>query len=65
MRESSYYRKIAEGLKPEIRSFINGKFVEGSGPAFDTVNPAHGKVIARIRAGPANPPGRERRSCSA
>ncbi len=50
MRESSYYRKIAEGLKPEIRSFINGKFVEGSGPAFETVNPANGKVIARIRA---------------
>ena len=50
MRESSYYRKIAEGLKPEIRSFINGKFVEGSGPAFETINPANGKVIARIRA---------------
>ena len=50
MRESSYYRGISQKLDPEVRSFINGEFVEGSGPVFETVDPATGKTIAEIRS---------------
>lgn len=42
----------AAKLKFESRAFIGGKFVNAvSGETFDTVNPATGKVIAKVVAG--------------
>ncbi|MGI6211845.1 MAG: aldehyde dehydrogenase [Anaerovoracaceae bacterium] len=48
MESREYYQKVADGLKFDTDPFINGKFVKGSGPSFDTVNPATGKVVATL-----------------
>ncbi|MBR4393028.1 MAG: aldehyde dehydrogenase family protein, partial [Oscillospiraceae bacterium] len=48
MNTKEYYKSIADKLEFDTDPFINGKFVKGSGPAFDTINPATGKVVATL-----------------
>lgn len=48
MNTKEYYENIARNLQYRTDPFIDGKFVKGSGPSFDTVNPATGKVIATL-----------------
>ena len=44
--------EMAQNLRPETRLFIDGKFQDAaSGKTFETVNPATGKVIARVAEG--------------
>ena len=35
-------------LKPSYGLFINGEFVDGSGPSFKTVNPATEETLAEV-----------------
>ncbi|MGB5869897.1 MAG: aldehyde dehydrogenase [Albidovulum sp.] len=45
------YKAIAAGLTPPTQAFIDGAFRPAkSGKTFDTVNPATGKVLARVAA---------------
>ena len=44
-REASAMR-----AQPVGSHFVDGKFVDGDGPEFDSVHPADGSVIARLRA---------------
>ncbi|MGC1429144.1 MAG: aldehyde dehydrogenase family protein, partial [Albidovulum sp.] len=45
------YKAIAAGLTPATQAFIEGAFRPArSGKTFDTVNPATGKVLARVAA---------------
>ena len=48
MNTKEYYQEIAKKLEFDTDPFINGKFVKGGGPAFDSINPANGKVIATL-----------------
>ena len=48
MNTKEYYHEIADKLEFDTDPFINGKFVKGSGPAFDSVNPATGEVITTL-----------------
>lgn len=48
MESREYYEKIAANLKFHTDPFIDGEFVKGSGPSFDSVNPANGKVICTL-----------------
>ncbi len=42
-------RKIASGLRPDARAFIDGKFCDASdGGTFETINPATGEVICGV-----------------
>jgi gamma-glutamyl-gamma-aminobutyraldehyde dehydrogenase len=48
------YHKGAQGLRYETRAFIDGRFVDAlSGKTFATVNPATGKVLAKVTEGDA------------
>ncbi len=45
----SDFQAIASGLKPEVRAFIGGTFVDAAdGETFRTINPATGEVIAHV-----------------
>ncbi len=47
------YAAIAAEIDLPKTPFVDGKFRKGSGPMMETVNPATGKVLARIStAGP-------------
>ncbi len=53
MKTKEYYQELAKSLTPETRSFIGGKFVEGAGPVFVSVNPANGEKIAELHSNTA------------
>ncbi len=45
----SEYERIAKSLKYPTKAFINGKFADAaSGKTMDTVNPATGKLLAKV-----------------
>ncbi len=45
------YKAIAKGLSLPTQAFINGAFRPAiSGRTFDTINPATGKVLAKVAA---------------
>ena len=51
-RQKSEFHAAAQKVRIETRAFIDGKFVEAAdGGTFETVNPATGKVLARVAAG--------------
>ncbi len=46
---SDEFHRLAAGLKPETRMFIDGELVEArSGGTFETINPADGTVLATV-----------------
>lgn len=53
MNTREYYLEIAKKLKLHTDPFINGQFVKGSGPAFNTINPATQEVIATLSSNTA------------
>ena len=49
IRTREYWQVKSAGLSPEGRAFVDGEYVDSvSGRTFDCVNPATGKVIAKI-----------------
>jgi len=39
--------RTRQGIK-NVRNYINGEFVDSKGPLLDVINPATGKVIAKV-----------------
>ncbi|MCP4202378.1 MAG: aldehyde dehydrogenase family protein, partial [bacterium] len=53
-REKEKWHAAAAAVKPEVRLFIDGDYVDAAlGGRFETVNPATGEVIAEMAEGTA------------
>ena len=53
-REREKWHAAAAAIKPEVRLFIDGDYVDAiEGGRFETINPATGEVIAEVAAGTA------------
>ena len=53
MDTKEYYKKIASEMEFDTDPFIDGKSVRGSGPAFESIDPATGEVLATLSSNTA------------